>query len=580
MEIHTERRLTLPGKVFGLGKGAFHACWEYAERTGRPYLLCDTVDEISPTSSDVVVCNTSELSAHLMHKLYADETCTSVPGLIFAPTSSLLLEVCRRQAKKLTRNQRFAFKRVFVYSGLEFARIDRGIDTFVGGIESAESISALLSYDAAVLLLWGHSDGIGLRITSKNLLCPFADSPAKADDELRPTCQIVGQCSRFPIMPTVSEAARAGWILPLRGIRAGVGIVCACSAIRVNDGVVNSSYCLAASLLAYADLGVLVTTSGPSFHLFDGSHMNPLINDLCAGTMVGNAVATINRSVLFKYLGLRLSVVGDPCFTLAPSSAYPQLPPPKEISSAAISKRMVNVKDSLIERAAFLRDFIRYCLNANPRSDSRKGESLEQMLALYADPAKQNEPHQLPDVKFLGSELLQFLSSFARVNYFDFYYPFVGINNVDENGTCPVCFAPARIFKMFFLRHSVQLRRIVTCDCCGQSEDMPIDWQIKLDLARIKDGIVSIDGASEDTQSLVCLLNMSESLHQSYNCGFSKGLLFFRIPTDLPQVPLFCRVLFAKSLALGVLSFKLRQMQDGTLRTSIPSGLFTKPQGA
>jgi len=120
----------------------------------------------------------------------------------------------------------------------------------------------------------------------------------------------MGRCTKLPIQPSMAEAQAASWILSLHTLRAEIGVLSTCAAVRLRDGVIDPAYGLAASLLNQAAFGAIITTWHKELSTDDGSHLNSLINDLSGGAMVGAAAALLNRSAFCVRSGIKFCVVG------------------------------------------------------------------------------------------------------------------------------------------------------------------------------------------------------------------------------------------------------------------------------
>jgi|SRR5579859_37316 len=560
-----QQTLALPGTVFALGSEAEAAARLYALLTGRPCRICKTATDVAASLNDVVICITSELSPHLMYQLYVREQSSGLPGLIFAGTPALLESVCKSQAAKLLRSGRPNPRRIFLHTKLNFAARTRGTDSFVSGQEPAETLYPLLSAGAAILSIFGHSDGISLDISHAKVLCPFIDLPPDPDRGLWPSCQVMERCTKFPMMPRVREAKSAGWILPLKLLRATIGVIGTCAAVRLRDGVVDPAYGLAAALLHQADFGAIVTTWRKEPSSADGGHLNGLINDLSAGVNVGVATAALNRSPFCERFGARYCIVGDPCFALAGDGDYPQLPVMTKPAITALPEPSAG-ETKETSRARLVRDAILHSLHSNPAYDLSKGEKLALELAEYAQTGAAAGP---PDdaLSPIDHRLLEFLSGFPWLP--GFFQHLGWIEGITENVPCPACSAPSRISHLIFPRHARQRRDLTSCSSCGDVRDMPVNWEIALDLTKVKLGSFSLSGIPSGTQLLVCIVRFWGTLF----CAFAgnpslDGNFSFQVPSDLPPEPMFCRVLFARSLEVGAISFKLRQMPDGTYEST------------
>ena len=562
--------IVLPGMVIGIGSEAIAASKLYAHLTGRTYRVCASVKDVSASSHDVVICSTKELTAHLMYNLYVDGDSAGSPGLIFAPTEQGLEELCVKQAAKL-HMQRTPPKRVFVHPTLDYQLIERGVDVFLSGMQPLERIMERLSTRASILSIFAHSDGIDLQLASRTYLCPFfepASRMAAADAErFGPRCQVLGQCTKAPHNPNMLRATNEEWIMPLQILRADIGILIGCSVVRLHDGIIDSSYSLATGILRQADCGTVVTTWRGDFGRPDGAEVNSLINDLCSGTTAGKAVASFNNSQLAIHYGLTLCVLGDPCYSIHPHGAFARLPEPETASLANGRKRSFSPRAS---ESALLAEAINLSLQMNPAFDHVQGQALASRLSRMTPDGEGDL-----DPAALDLALLDFLSSAPWLSAF--FINFIEVANSTEHSICPACSAPARSCNFLFPMHAVGPRYIIRCASCGDVLDAPCEWRLALNLERIERGLFSVSGIPAGSQIKVCLINLHGLLYQTYSWHTPQvGECEFRLLDNLPPVPLFCRVLIANSLRVGSISFRVRQLPDGTYKAT-PRSTYQHP---
>jgi hypothetical protein len=558
--------IVLPGMVIGVGSEAIAASMLYAQLTGRPHRACASVKDVSASSNDVVICSTKELTAHLMHNLYVDGDPDGAPGLIFAPTGEGLEELCIKQAAKL-QMQRTPPKRVFIHPTLDYQPIERGVDVFLSGIQPLEKIMACLSTRASILSIFAHSDVIDLQLASRTYLCPFFDPASRMAapeaERLGPRCQVLGQCTKAPHNPNMLAATSEQWIMPLQILRADIAIMIGCSVVRLHDGIIDSSYSLASAVLRQADCGAIVTTWRGDFGRPDGAQVNSLINDICSGIPVGKAVASFNNSQFAIDYGLALCLLGDPCYSIHPDAAFTRLPEP------ATADRMKGRKRSFSPRAsesALLAEAINLSLQMNPAFDHVQGRALASRLSSFDSqtaPVRENDL----DLPALDVALLDFLSRAPWLSAF--FINFIEVAHSTEHSVCPVCSAPARSCNFLFPMHAVGPRYIIRCASCGDILDVPCEWRLAVNLARIERGFFSVSGIPAGSQIKVCLINLHGLVYRTYSWHAPKaGDCEFRLLENLPPVPLFCRVLIANSLKVGSISFRVRQLPDGTYKST------------
>src|SRR6202050_2621215 len=547
--------LSLPGTVWAFGSEAAQASELYGDLTGPPHQICENPRELTKVSgNDVVLCTTRHLTSSFMHSLYVQAARTGTPGLICAPSESALEEVCLQRFRQFVQQRPELSRRIFVYTSLDFKMATRGRDIFISGAQSRETLPSLLSSGADVLSIFGHSNGIDLSLPSRLYACPFVAGSA-APGLLKPPCQSDGICLRFHSRPTIEEAREAGWIVPLSILQAQILFLASCGVVKVHDGCIDPSYGLAAALLQQANFGVMVTTWRTE--VTRPGCFNSLINNLSSGIPAGHAVHRFNTSGLAKDLGTSLCIVGDPCFALGKSGLFDPIPildPDKPTKPAAVLEKPKGKAELL--RLAVLR--------ANS-CDPILGIPLAERLGALGD-LTSNSAFGVPEFSELDSQILDFLNQDPHLGRF--FGDFAQIDSVNENGVCGSCLGPARVFSISFPGYDVKPLRLLGCPCCEESSVLPLGWDLRLNVADLKDGVVSLEGVPEDAQIRVCLPNIwKEPVIYFTWRREDRQLPSFHIPKSIPSIPFECRILLARRLELASIGFNLRLLPDGKYAT-------------
>lgn len=551
-----------PGTVYSLGPDSANAAALYAGLTGRTYTKRNRLSELTVGANDVVVTACTNLTPQLMYRMFIHAS-GGCPGLICAPTEGELLEICRQQAQRLTGDQELQqCKRVFVYPQLSFASIEKGADQFVSGSEQTEALVESLSFNAAILAIFSaHSDGIGLALSLRHRACPFVNITEKGN-ELVPTCQLVGKCIELPGKPTIPEAREAGWLIPLSALRSSILLIAGCSIVRLQDGIVDARYGLAWTLFSQATFGAAIVTWRLERSRPDGMHMHSLLNDLARGNSVGAAVFAFNNSPLATHMGVNFGILGDPCFALDPHLDFPVLPiPPPDVSSSK-GERLA-IKASIFAEARLLEDVV-LATSSQKRFDAVKVNKFANALSSYvASGVSKPDDQQLDE---LDSLLLDFGG--ATAPWVDRYVGlFSRVESCNEDGTCPICLAPARSIVVSFPRYQACDRHIIRCARCDDSSFRPSGWEMNLDLSQLEQRRI-LATVPEYAKVLLCLATHSGAIFTSAgNPGLRKAQYIFQLPDDLPPVPIRCQILIAKRLQIGCMSFGMRQLSNGQLST-------------
>jgi hypothetical protein len=549
----SSQAVSLPGTVHAFGSEAARAGEIYAGLTGRPHKLSGQLSDVAAESHDVVVCLTEHLTAQLMRKLYLTENPRGAPGFITAPTPMELEEVCIRQAAKLTDPQKTTVQRVFFSPALSFDIIRRGSDIISGGACTSSQLFSRLSSDSALLLVGGHSNSFDMRLSLQHWLCAFLDKPSTGTGPL-PECQLLGRCVRFPARPTVTEARGKGWLLPVSTLRAKVALFYGCSVVKLRDGLHSPDYGLGPALLGRSESAAIITTWRPEHPPAEWGILNNLINDVCSGTMVGEAVGSFNRSNIATQFGINLCLLGDPCFRISSEGRFAKLPVPKIPYGEAAPAGTVKNRSA---EANLLRAAIKQTLHNNPLFDS--GTALEAQLLAYCGPEPEAEDlGQRAQMAEADKDLLHFLSPKPVLN--EFLLSFGEIREMTEKGVCPACLGPARSYCIAFPNFGAASRSVVLCECCGgETLNLPSSWRTRLDLDRLDDGIFSLSNLPPEAQILVFVVVAARGSQWFVGLFPHSGEASraFQLPDQLPPAPLFCQVLIASGLKIGSLGFKL-----------------------
>jgi hypothetical protein len=544
----------LPGVVYGVGSDVASAGRLYAGLTGRCYKDCaNTLSGIKASSNDVIVCTTSQLTPHFMHTLYADDNSIGAPGLLFAPTPSGLEDVCRRQVERLKSGFPVTSQRVFIYPMLELTTIKRGEDLFIGGALNGDELLSILSSGVPLLALFSHSDGIDLRLSLHQHACPFVDSVLIGDDNLTPGCQVLGHCIRFPTKPTFSEARRRGAIVPVKVLRSQIGIISVCHGVKLSDGAIDPAYGLATALLRQASFAVIVTTWSRQMTPPDHSHLNSLINDLCSGAQTGQAVHSYNQSAVAKHLRSTLCILGDPAFSLARDLGFPPLP----VTGLTLGES--ESPASTLGKARFLQELVAQSMRDSSEFDTVKGNNLLRLLA-----AGQQSWEDISQANWapLDALLIDFLSAGPWLD--ERFACFREIQSTTTEVECPSCSAPAIQIRLCFPEYRVVPRDEIRCPCCDESRNMPITWKTCLELDGGRQGLIKVHHVPEGAQIVLGLYYpWGPALKVFLWPSIDNIWLPFRIPEQIPSLPLKCRVLVVRKLEIGVLGFNVRKLPSG-----------------
>lgn len=549
-----------PGTVFGLGSAAHAAGERYAADTGRAFSGLPDAGEIAAMSStDVVVCMASELTTSLLRTLYVPRGgIGSAPGLIFAADEEALVTVCRRQAERLARSRAGKRGRVFINSDDVGGPVATDGDVRTGGSVSHDELLRLLGSDSALLCLTGHSDGIDMMASLHSFLCPYTDGLGPSSDEPGlPPCRLAARCTRFPTNPTTSEALTAKWIIPLAEVRTCVALLFGCGVLKTRDTVVDPMHGLAAAMLVQSNADVVISTWREERYTPDGASLNPLINDVCAGVPVGEAVARYNSSPLGLFMGASFCVIGDPCIALDGATSFTRL------SSPSVPATPVSVPGGDEGDRALLREVVANKLRSGQRSEDV--DACERLEAILGG----SQSSELSRADQTGALLARVFGAEFQL---EDVFASLGTSTVaDEEAVCPVCAGPAREYRFVFPAAGARPRRVTRCAACLESANVPDDWDVSLELSRVREGLVVIGNAPPDAHVRATILGYYGTVEASADWpalssgGTTRELV---LPASLDTGPAYCKLFIGAGLDFGSFGFKLRRFPNGTYASS------------
>ena len=559
--------IQLPGCVFALGALAESAAVIYASLTGRRHETCSTVADLKVKPHDVVVCLTEMLSSSLMHKLYVQTNQESVPGLIFAVNVADLESVCIKKAYQLIDATAVAPKRIFLYPKGDFGALDHGVDVFIGGREPSKTVVNLLRAKPALLIMVDRADGFPHLVLSQGIFaCPFTSTP-HFESELVPICQVQQRCSKLPRMPRIEMAAESGHLVGMSMLNAGIGVIYTCGVVGIRNGLQDPAYSLASALLGQSALGVVITTWRGEDDAADGAHLNDLLNDLSAGITPGLAVGAFNHSLIARQLGIKLCVLGDPCYRLGNAAEFPVLP---SLRIHADGDLLVNSALCPSSEAQMLSDAVNGALRVSGSYNAEKGDRL---LHLLNTSGNVQDPD--PSLGVRDEAMLEFLSD---VPWLDRFLERVGDKTTSsETGVCPNCKELSRVQWLHFPRYTAASRQIIHCALCGESSFMPAGWRLSLGTHRLQQRELVLEGIPAGAMASAYLVKGGE-IHTLSTFLFSGGqTASVSLPEALPWEPVSCVVLVVHRLLLGTVSIPLRLLANGVISSPLMEHLISHP---
>jgi hypothetical protein len=564
--------VSFPGSVYAVGSDSEAAAQAYARLTGRKFVsIAKAHDRVPAGRHDVVVCTTSHLTPGMMHSLYVEGDHDGAPGLICGASSTQLQRTCMKLFARIAQENTRPLRRIFLYPLLNFQAEEKRFGLFIGGAAQRETLIDALSAEASILSISTYGGGIDFVLSHQYFACPY--SQRLTAGETLPVCQALDRCWRLSSsIATVEHAWSSGSLVPLTVLKAEVITLFGCSTVRFRDGVIDPAYTMTPALFDQADFTTLITTWRQEYLSSNGAYANGLINELSKGTMAGIAVARFNQSDYARRTGLNLCVLGDPCFRLSPSSSFEMLPEPvtarPQKSNESVQRESSgNVRvDILLEAAseALRNGWIYY--------KAHKAKILSDKLLAYSRCDKQAPLSAEDQAADVDLALLDFL---APVPWFERFRPVYRIEEVREDVKCPVCLAPARILYLSFPQYKGASWRVFICACCGECM-LPAEWKVVLDLGRVDQRLVFVSGIPAGAKVLFTINDFygwQDPVCTEYGkTETAAGLYEFRIPLELPPLPLRCNILIAHQLEFGHVGFGFVRLSTGQISTVTQAG--------
>jgi hypothetical protein len=305
-----------PEKVVGIGPGTVRAGRLYAHLTGRRFVKvtdADTAFAAEPPA--VVIVADGRLDARLLRLASAKADGMPVTGIVCSTDPDALRRQVLVRAAAAQLCGPVDVERVDVRPLRSSGRIDTPGSVALGGASETEEMITGLSCGAAVLTVFGHSDGIDALGGPAIVCARLGQSEAHAATR-PPRCQITGECHRLQI--PVVEAFRSPKLLAPEAIAARVLAWHTCLGVMPDNWMVHPSWGLGTRLLDSPSVGAFITTwtIGPLYPRQSAAIADLLVN----GHRVGDAIA-LSEWRNPPAATMRLCLLGDPRVRAVPRPA-------------------------------------------------------------------------------------------------------------------------------------------------------------------------------------------------------------------------------------------------------------------
>jgi hypothetical protein len=380
-----------------------------------------------------------------------------------------------------------------------------------------------------------------------------------------PACLGSGRCTRMPGFPLREMLWKEQRLISPDNIRARVVLLYCCSALILQNDLIDPAYGLAMGFSEQAHFGALVTTWRPTIDDPHRSLANSFINSLSDGIAVGMALHKFHNSYNAVTQSISLCLIGDPMYRVLGLEASRKFP----ISDVAID-RPHSRKTYPTERnqRKGLRELLFYLASFDTfQYDKELLVNAVSQLDKLAVSEKNDEKIVIEDS--VGETILKF---FSGTPWLEKKYDGLGsVAAVEEGVICKVCHGMALRYSLAFPASiAISNRIIINCASCGEVHNMPDGMEFDLDHDLVRTGLLAIPGVPIDAKAIVCLLNHDATMNLNFSWPRKDGRLLrtFKIPQDLPLGPVLCKVLVYWNFELFLIGTKFVRLNAEILITS------------
>jgi hypothetical protein len=444
-------------KVVGLGPSSVRAGRLYAHLTGRRFEYArDAKEAFHDGAPAVIVLAGPPPDARLLRMASVGATSPSVTGLIYSQDAVRLRRQVLVRAAAASLCGDVDLPRVDVSPLSPIGRIESDGHVIVGGQASTDETVAALSSGAAVVNVFGHSDGVDA-LGGPVVVCARAGRPDDTRLRRRPRCHLTGECHRLE-MP-VDAALASPMIMRPEQVAARVLVWHTCLGVMPSNWTVDPRLGLGVRFLDSPSVGAMVTTwaIGP----LRPSQTANLAELLTAGHTVGEALAACESHKL-PGPTMRLCLLGDPRVRAVPSVPTPAEPEPYRVTPASVT---VAARPGGYDALGFAGRLL-----------VRSGDAVAAALRSYEQADASTE-----STAQLQAAIVGWLTTGSWTGWLASWTAAAKIIARDERA-CQICGAPTDTYVGDLGPGGV--RRCTTCHGCNAIADVPIESTASLAVVR------------------------------------------------------------------------------------------------
>jgi hypothetical protein len=464
-----------PEEVVALGLDAEEPGRLYAHLSVRTFRLARTLDALVDRALPAVVVTTPDhLTIELLDALYP-ESARQAPGIVCGePGPALRRQVLLRSAAAAlggpVSGPRVDF---FPTIGLDVMRA--GHHEVLGGRASVAARRDALTRGAGVVAVMTHCDGVDAFLGEGLAVCAMDRVPPNANERFAPRCRITGLCHRHE--RTMADAYDSAAILTPEAIAARVLVWDVCFGVMPIGSTVDPGWGIGARLVDSAAVGAILTTW--QIVLSSPEHSARMSRDVARGVPVGRVLARFNRSQTSRERRHRMCLLGDPRVRL-PRRDSPLAQPASERTRATRRVRPPASSETLL---------LRLCMSEAAARDPGKTVSAAAQRAREAiervewDTWKGAPGGGLsgPLGNAMRAEVLEY--AYCRGKLLEAWMPYARSLRAVARSTCTACGRPTDVIKATMRPPGVADRRISICPLCGVVEDVPLSFDLRIELS-------------------------------------------------------------------------------------------------
>lgn len=542
-----------PELVISIGASSRPCGVLYSRITGRNHLHLETVEELRIHAAPTVVVTTINfLTYELMEYLYRPGL-ASVPGIIAANSSVLLLRQALVRAWALRLSELTDSTVLDLLPLLDLAVEGTAKQRLLGGRATTCELMSAVTSATSIVRIDTHSDGIDAFLGSSTLCGVKAVVTRRTDRP--PACVATGVCHRLGL--PLQEALDDPRTIDPHSIRAGLLLLQSCHGLFLHPSFIPSEWQLGHALLNSTAIGALMLSFEQSVSSI--TDCDELLSSVVTGKSLGSALASFlsTKDAIMKRQ--RFCLFGDPAM------AFPSQERPAYLRSRRAKTTWKKSNSMVLAQATLLRHLVLTQSDQLPPEKKVSADTTLKAIENYErEVARTNE---LSDARkqagvIMRAKVLEIVTCLpSRISHFWAHLAY-DMRVHPAQVRCWACGGAISIITARLRLPGTISRRILTCNHCATIQDSPSEKRV-VKFGYEGDRTFTLDSdlyARTLDLRLVCdtPLLANRSVWSWPRSKDGSPLREFRLPSDLPPGPFYAALFVLDDTSLSVLRVRLR----------------------